>query len=268
MNNWNQLHRITVAAFLLLAFQANLMACQAEADSRETTNPKNEVTVEASVVPETVEPGETATLVISVSVPTDFHIYGSRDKTHSTTVKLSGNTSFSAQEAEVPQGRRHRKNGAATNFWLTGTNEIRQQITVANSVSGMIEIAGEIDFMMCDKNFCKPPAKVPFQTQLMVKAPVEDNSPSETNSPPKAQTNWSFEPPVRLEADGKPILIEFPGYASPTWGDITGDGLADLVVGQFSGGKIQIFPSTKDGKFGAGQWLKVDGKVGHVPDIW
>jgi len=161
-------------------------------------------------------------------------------------VKLSDNTSFSAQEAEVPKGRRHRKNGAATNFWLTGTNEIRQQITVADSASGMIEIAGEIDFMMCDKNFCKPPAKVPFQTQLMVKAPVEDNSPSETNSPPKAQTNWSFEPPVRLEADGKPIL----------------------VVGQFSGGKIQIFPSTKDGKFGAGQWLKVDGKVGHVPDIW
>lgn len=41
-------------------------------------------------------------------------------------------------------------------------------------------------------------------------------------------------PPVRLEADGKPIDV-FGGHAAPAPCDFDGDGVRDLLVGQFLG---------------------------------
>ena len=41
-------------------------------------------------------------------------------------------------------------------------------------------------------------------------------------------------PPVRLEADGKPIDV-LGGHAAPSVADIDGDGVRDLLVGQFVG---------------------------------
>lgn len=77
-----------------------------------------------------------------------------------------------------------------------------------------------------------------------------------------------FSPPVRLEADKKIIRVEDPGYAAPTWADADGDGKMDLVVGQFSGGKILIFKNAGNNVLQAGQFLKVDGKVAQVPGVW
>ena len=77
-----------------------------------------------------------------------------------------------------------------------------------------------------------------------------------------------FEPPVRLEADGKPIRVESPGYAAPSWFDVDRDGKPDLVVGQFAGGKMRVFRSLGNGKFAAGTWLMADGKVAEVPGVW
>lgn len=77
-----------------------------------------------------------------------------------------------------------------------------------------------------------------------------------------------FAPPVRLEAEKKIIRLESPGYAAPTWADADGDGKMDLVVGQFTGGKIQIFKNAGNNLLQAGQFLKVDGKIAKVPGVW
>ena len=61
-----------------------------------------------------------------------------------------------------------------------------------------------------------------------------------------------FEKPVRLLGGGEVIKVEAPGYAAPCLADLNGDGKKDLLVGQFRGGKIKIYPGKGDGKFGAG----------------
>src|SRR5262249_19437301 len=77
-----------------------------------------------------------------------------------------------------------------------------------------------------------------------------------------------FEKPVRLEAGGAAIRVERPGYAAPCWADIDGDGMKDLLVGQFNGGKIRTLKNLGDGKLAAGDWLKADGQVAEVPGVW
>ena len=77
-----------------------------------------------------------------------------------------------------------------------------------------------------------------------------------------------FEPPVRLKAGQAAIRVENPGYAAPCWTDINGDGKQHLLVGQFSGGKIQVFKYLGDEKFAAGAWLQAEGKEAQVPGVW
>ena len=77
-----------------------------------------------------------------------------------------------------------------------------------------------------------------------------------------------FERPVRLMADGVPVRVESPGYAAPCWADIDGDGKKDLLVGQFSGGKIKVYKNLSEGKLAAGDWLKAEGAVAEVPGVW
>ena len=47
-------------------------------------------------------------------------------------------------------------------------------------------------------------------------------------------------PPKRLESAGKPIDVEV-GHAAPFICDFDGDGLLDLLVGQFGDGKLRIY---------------------------
>jgi hypothetical protein len=77
-----------------------------------------------------------------------------------------------------------------------------------------------------------------------------------------------FASPLRMQSGGESVRVEAPGYASPCWADIDGDGKKDLLVGQFNGGKIRIFKNLGDGKLAAGDWLKADGKVAEVPGVW
>jgi hypothetical protein len=75
------------------------------------------------------------------------------------------------------------------------------------------------------------------------------------------EASVKFAKPVRLEADHKIIRVERPGYAAPTWVDMDGDGLMDLIVGQFTGAKIQIFKNLGKNVFKAGEYLKVNGMI-------
>src|SRR5215468_2653947 len=77
-----------------------------------------------------------------------------------------------------------------------------------------------------------------------------------------------FEPPVRLTAGGVPVRVEAPGYAAPCLADVDGDGKPDLLVGQFNGGKVQVFKGLGGGKFAKGAWLQAEGKVAEVPGVW
>jgi hypothetical protein len=74
-------------------------------------------------------------------------------------------------------------------------------------------------------------------------------------------------PPVRITAAGKPINVDV-GHAAPFYGDIDGSGVPALLVGQFDGGKLRIYPNTgtaKAPKFAAFTWF-LDGKPeGTVP---
>jgi len=76
-----------------------------------------------------------------------------------------------------------------------------------------------------------------------------------------------FETGVRLQADGKNIDVSV-GHLVPAVMDWNGDGKKDLIIGQFSGGKISVFlnrgsdkaPTFKD--FSA---LRADAKEIRLP---
>jgi len=74
-------------------------------------------------------------------------------------------------------------------------------------------------------------------------------------------------PPVRLEAGGKPIDTEV-GHAAPFVCDWDGDGIRDLLVGQFGGGILWIFHNegtNAQPKLAAGVKFKQGAKDGVVP---
>jgi len=74
-------------------------------------------------------------------------------------------------------------------------------------------------------------------------------------------------PPVRLEAAGKPIDTEV-GHAAPFVCDFDGDGVKDLLVGQFGGGALWIFHNEGTNarpKLAAGVKFKQGAKDGVVP---
>ena len=81
-----------------------------------------------------------------------------------------------------------------------------------------------------------------------------------------------FEEPRALEVGGERIETEHPGYAAPTLADLDGDGIRDLLVGQYNEGKIAVYPGfeAEDGSlaFGSRQWLVADGEIAKVPGIW
>ena len=82
----------------------------------------------------------------------------------------------------------------------------------------------------------------------------------------------SFHPPVRLKAGDDFVSVESPGYACPTVADVDGDGIEDLVVGQFRNGQMQFFKNIasvgQEPQFAKSQWLMTGEERATVPGVW
>jgi hypothetical protein len=74
-------------------------------------------------------------------------------------------------------------------------------------------------------------------------------------------------PPVRIEAAGKPIDTAI-GHAAPFMADFDGDGVKDLLVGQFGDGILWVYRNVGTNahpRFAAGVKFKEGKKDGRVP---
>lgn len=74
-------------------------------------------------------------------------------------------------------------------------------------------------------------------------------------------------PPVRLEADGRPIDTDI-GHAAPCVADFDGDGVQDLLVGQFGQGILWIYRNVgtnAEPKLAAGVKFMEGTEDGRVP---
>ena len=98
-------------------------------------------------------------------------------------------------------------------------------------------------------------------TQLEPQAPV----------PNVSGFQYRFESGMILQANGEPIAVESPGYACPTIADVDGDGVDDLVVGQFNGGKMHfhknLSKSDEIPKYASQQWIMTGPEPAQVPGI-
>lgn len=83
----------------------------------------------------------------------------------------------------------------------------------------------------------------------------------------QVQVGSELEQPFRALASGEPIDVD-TGHSAPYFADFDGDGLKDLLVGQFGGGRLRIYLNKgKPGepRFGDFFYFQAAGADGTVP---
>ena len=89
--------------------------------------------------------------------------------------------------------------------------------------------------------------------------------------PDVPDSHYRFDPAVMLQAGGEPIAVESPGYACPTIADVDGDGVNDLVVGQFNSGKMHFYRNLSDPdetpEYASRQWINTGSEPAEVPGV-
>lgn len=75
-------------------------------------------------------------------------------------------------------------------------------------------------------------------------------------------------PPVHVQAAGQPIDVAIVGHSAPFYGDIDGDGIKDLLVGQFDEGQLRIYRNlgtNSSPRFEGHECFEAGGAIGTVP---
>lgn len=89
---------------------------------------------------------------------------------------------------------------------------------------------------------------------------------SVSSEPP---SDSAFFPPTALvTAQGTLVDVgDGYGYAGPTLGDLDADGIPDLLVGQFDGGRFRLYRglSAVPPRFAEGEFLRAEGQLASVP---
>jgi hypothetical protein len=76
-----------------------------------------------------------------------------------------------------------------------------------------------------------------------------------------------FEPPFRVRDGGAFIDVEI-GHAAPLYVDFDGDGVNDLLVGQFGEGKLRVYKNAgtnNEPRFEGFTWFKTGEEEGKIP---
>ena len=74
--------------------------------------------------------------------------------------------------------------------------------------------------------------------------------------------------PVLIHAGDEPIDVQGTGHSAPFFGDFDGDGVNDLLVGQYDDGKLRIYRnvgSNAKPHFKESIWFKGGAEAGRVP---
>jgi len=237
---------------LATAFFVSAMASQAWSADQE-------LEIDAHFSAESVQPGDQVTLKVNLVVPEGFHIYGSKNRNNATTFSFVDSAALTfAGDPVIPNGKRIRGK-AGTEHWLEGNVNLEQTFTVGDQASGEVTLNGELAYMICNKQFCRPPAKKQFTATLQ----VEEKEATTGKQPSTASS--MFEAPVLIMSDGKSLnenqkILE----ASPVMIDIDRDGQDELVVGGLSG-LLTVFENTNEKESGDPVWsdrrtFQVEGK--------
>jgi hypothetical protein len=86
--------------------------------------------------------------------------------------------------------------------------------------------------------------------------------------PPADELDFNLEAPVQITADGQPIDVQREGHSAPFMGDFDGDGLNDLLVGEFEDGGLRIYRNLGTNgqpRFEEYEWFKTGADLGRVP---